>query len=225
MSRHGRGEAGFTLIEAMAAVAAMAAIVSALGLIAGQWLPSWRHGFNGLQAAELLSLGLDRIASDLSSAEFVTIDANTKSPDFEGLPGSATFVRTAVGPNVSSGLEFVQIAQHASARGFETVRESAPFAPGDIQPSFGNPVVLIKAPFRISFAYAGPDRRWLESWTNNTRLPAAIRITVRDSRSGIVLAASTATLINVTAPPPPPDSEATAAPSPKSIVAAKVSVP
>lgn len=214
-------ESGFTLIEAMAGVAVMAAVVASLGLIAGQWLPSWRHGFGGLQAAELLGLGLDRIASDVSAAEFITIDASANSPAFEGLPDSATFVRSAVGPNAPPGLEFVQIAELADSRGVQTVRASAPFAPGAVKPSFGNPVVLIKAPFSISFAYAGPDRRWVETWTNNPHLPAAVRVTVRDSRTGIVLGSSTATLIAVNAPPPTSEVEANSAPAPKPLTSAK----
>ncbi|MBV8662981.1 MAG: prepilin-type N-terminal cleavage/methylation domain-containing protein, partial [Hyphomicrobiales bacterium] len=37
-------EDGFSLIEALASVAVMAVILGALGLISGQWIPSWSRG-------------------------------------------------------------------------------------------------------------------------------------------------------------------------------------
>jgi len=208
-------EAGFTLLEAIAGVAAMAAIVAALSLISGQWMPTWRHGFEDLQSAERLGMGLDRITADVSAAEYVTLDANAQGPVFEGLPSSATFVRTAIGPNAAPGLEFVQIAETPDAHGGAMVRSSAPFLPGNSHPSFGHPVALIRAPFRISFAYEGPDRVWQETWTQNPHLPNAVRVTVRDAKTGVVLAASTAVLVKVTAAPPPPEAgAASAAPTP-----------
>ena len=43
------------------------------------------------------------------------------------------------------------------------------------------PVVLLRAPFRLSFAYAGPDRVWKSTWQEADKLPAMIRLTVRDA--------------------------------------------
>ena len=208
----GQDQAGFTLLEAMAGVAAMGAIVAALSLMAGQWMPEWRHGFADLQRAELLGMALDRITADLSAAEFVTLDAKAQFPAFAGSPLSATFVRSAIGPNASPGLEFVQIAETGDARSSDVVRASAPFVPGNSRPLFGNAVQLTRGPFRVSFAYAGPDRSWLDTWTQNPHLPDAVRITVRDAASGVVLAVSTATLMKVTAAPPSPDAAAAGAP-------------
>jgi general secretion pathway protein J len=58
-------------------------------------------------------------------------------------------------------------------------------------------VVLIRAPFRVSFSFAGPDRTWRDSWTDNAQLPAAVRILVRDAASDQILSVSTATLLHV----------------------------
>ena len=55
-------EEGFSLIEALAAVALTAAIMAGLGTIAGQWMPAWRHGFVAVQNADRIGLALDRIA-------------------------------------------------------------------------------------------------------------------------------------------------------------------
>jgi general secretion pathway protein J len=71
--------------------------------------------------------------------------------------------------------------------------------------------VLTHFPFHVSFGYAGHDRQWVETWTANAHLPDAVRVTVRDAESGVVLAVSTAALMKVTAPPPSPDAAAAGA--------------
>jgi general secretion pathway protein J len=196
--------AGFTLLEAMLAVALTAAIVLALATVTAQWLPNWRRGFEGLQRADLLSLGLERIVADVSSAEYVTPGGATPQPLFYGQALSVTFVRSALGPDSSPHLEVVRLAETVDDRGFAIVRTRAPFTPlpqgaAWTQYAFADPVVLVRAPFRISFAYAGPDRAWVNSWGPSDQLPDAVRVSVRDWPSDQVLAASTAAQLKVTA--------------------------
>jgi general secretion pathway protein J len=59
---------------------------------------------------------------------------------------------------------------------------------------------LLRPPFRLSFAYAGPDRVFRDSWHDAEKLPAAIMLTVRDAASERVLSVSTATPVHVDAP-------------------------
>jgi general secretion pathway protein J len=196
--------AGFSLIEATATVALTAAIVLALTSVAGQWLPNWRAGFADLQHADLLGLGLERIAEDLSAAEYVTPWGGAPTPLFEGDPSSVIFVRSAIGPNSYPHLEVVRFARTEIGGGAALSRTRAPFAPtapGSSARSFafGDAVALIRAPFQISFAYAGHDRVWSDNWRGQPRLPEAVRITVRDIVSQRVLAASTAVRTKVTA--------------------------
>jgi general secretion pathway protein J len=210
--------AGFTLMEAMLALALMAAIVMALATISAQWLPNWRRGFVELQRADLLSLGLERMAADISAAEFVTPNGVAEEPLFEGRESSVTFVRTAFGPDTHPHLEVVRLAEAHDDRGFAIVRTRAPFTPMPLgatiasQYAFADPVVLTRTPFRISFGYAGPARTWLPSWGPDKKLPNAVRISVRDANN-VLLAASTATPLKITAngvlaastPPAAPD--------------------
>jgi general secretion pathway protein J len=196
--------AGFTLLEAMLAVALTAAIILGLATVTAQWLPNWRRGFDGLQRADLLSLGLERIVADLSSAEYVTPSGATPQPLFSGEALSVTFVRSALGPDSSPHLEVVRLAETVDDRGFAMVRTRAPFTPlpqgaPATHYAFADPVVLVRAPFRISFAYAGPDRTWVNSWDSRDQLPDAVRVSVRDCPSDKVLAASTAARLKVTA--------------------------
>ena len=116
------------------------------------------------------------------------------------------FVRTALGPNAALGLDVVRIGETTDRQEFVMVRSRAPFAP--LQPAtspseqlrFGDPVVLLRPPFRLSFSYAGPDRVWKSSWHEADKLPAAIMLTVRDAATERVLSVSTVASIHAEAP-------------------------
>jgi general secretion pathway protein J len=210
--------AGFTLIEALISTVLMASIMSALAVITAQWMPNWNHGFTHVQQNELAAMGLERIVADLTAANFIppTSDGKTpsvdgiapagenKSPLFDGQALSVTFVRSAIGPNTRPGLEFVHISEAADSRGLAVVRTHAPFVPlsaagfGGLR--FGDPVVLVRAPYRLSFSYAGPDRVWQQNWRGAKELPTAVRVTVRDAATSQILAMSTAAIVHVDAP-------------------------
>jgi general secretion pathway protein J len=207
LKRPGRSRpdiAGFTLIEALISTVLMASILSALAVITAQWMPNWNHGFAHVQQSELASRGLERIVADLTAANFIPPTGDVKGPLFDGETLSVTFIRSAVGPNTRPGLEFVQIGETADARGLAVVRTRTPFIPisaaGLGQLRFFDPVVLLRAPYRVSFAYAGKDRVWQQSWRGAQELPAAIRVTVRDAATSQLLAMSTATIVHVDAP-------------------------
>jgi general secretion pathway protein J len=198
------GEAGFTLIEMLIATALMVTILVALGTITAQWLPNWNRGFERLQRTELAAIGLERIVADLSAAEFIPPYSDAKGPMFEGDELSVTFVRSALGPNTRPGLEVVQIASTADERGLAMVRVRAPFVPlapdGSVgMPTLGDPVVLVRAPYRISFSYAGPDRVWRDTWRDAEALPGAVRVTLRDAATAQTLAISTVAMIHINA--------------------------
>jgi len=196
------GEAGFTLIEVLLATLLMTVILAALATVTAQWLPNWNRGMVRVQRDELLAMGLDRIVADLSVAEMVAVNGDAGTPLFEGSELAVTFLRTAVGPNARPGLEFIRLIEKADSQGLAMVRERAPFAPmpTDGQIRFVDQVVLIRSPLRVSFAYAGVDQVWQPEWRGKTQLPETIRITVRDSATGQVLAVSRAATVHVNAP-------------------------
>ena len=68
------------------------------------------------------------------------------------------------------------------------------------QLEFANPVVLLRAPYRVSFSYAGRDGIWKNTWQNANELPMAIRVTVRDATSERTLSISTTALIHIDTP-------------------------
>jgi general secretion pathway protein J len=196
------GEAGFTLLEVLMATLLMTVILTALATVTAQWLPNWNRGMAQVQRAERLAIGLERVLADLSVAEMISLGGDSKRPLFEGSELSATFVRTAVGPNTRPGMEIIRLTERADDQGLALTRERAPFAPQspDAQIRFVDRVVLIRSPFRVTFAYAGVDRVWQPDWREQMQLPSLIRVTVRDSTSGQVLAVSSTATVHVNAP-------------------------
>jgi general secretion pathway protein J len=197
------GEAGFTLIETIVALALMGLVLSALASITAQWLPNWSHGVDRVQRSESIGIALERMSADLAAAEYVPANRDSRRPLFDGSELSVTFVRTALGPNAGPGLDVVRLGETTERREFVTVRSRARFAPLPSASSlseqmhFGDPVLLLRAPFRLSFAYAGPDRVWQNRWRGLDTLPAMIRLTVRDARTERVLSVSTVTPVHV----------------------------
>jgi general secretion pathway protein J len=192
--------AGFTLMEALLATLLMALILGMLATVTAQWMPNWNRGFLRLQRTQLLAAGLDRVVADLAAAEMISTGGPNSAPLFDGTELSVTFVRTAVGPNTSSGLDIVRIAEAREDAGPALVRSTLPFAPESTSQSggrlFSNPVVLIHSPYRIVFSYAGPDHIWHDTWSGQVQLPRAIRVRVRDAASSRTLPVSTSTVIH-----------------------------
>jgi general secretion pathway protein J len=199
------GDQGFTLIEALVALALTGLVLSTLATLTAQWLPNWNRGVDRIQQAELIGIGMQRIAADLAAAEFVPAGRDRKKPLFEGSALSVTFVRTAIGPNVGVGLDVVRIGETTDLGRLVTVRSRATFVPlpPGTSPSeqihVTDPVVLLRAPLRMSFGYAGPDHVFQDSWHDMDKLPAAIMLTVRDAKSERVLSVSTVTPVHVNA--------------------------
>lgn len=197
---------GFTLIEALVATALMGIVLAGLASITSQWLPNWNRGIERAQRSEIVSMVLNRLVADLGASEFISPNRDTNAPLFDGTEFSVTLVRSAVGPNIRPGLEIVRIAEINEKGGNALIRSTKPFAPfgsnatSVTQIEFANPVVLLRSPYRISFAYAGRDRIWKTTWQNASELPAAIRLTVRDATSGRTLSVSTTALVHVELP-------------------------
>ena len=120
---------GFTLIEALVAIALMGVILAALASITSQWLPNWNRGIARAQRSELVSVALERLIADIGASEFIPPNGDAKAPLFDGTEFSVTLVRSAIGPNTRPGLEIVRISQNDDKGGQVLIRATKPFVP------------------------------------------------------------------------------------------------
>ncbi|MBB4398895.1 prepilin-type N-terminal cleavage/methylation domain-containing protein [Bradyrhizobium sp. ERR14] len=205
-SEHRDDRAGFTLVEALAALVVAGLVISVLATMASQWFPAWNRGINRVQRAEMLGLALRRIANDLSAAEFVPSNREQPQPLFEGGELGVIFVSRAIGPNVGPGLDIVQIGETANGPDLALVRSRTPFTPLPVGVSlsetlhFSDRVVLLTPPFRLSFAYADASLAWWPDWHGVGRLPTAVRLTIHDRSRGGLAVMSRVVRIHVDAP-------------------------
>ena len=166
----------------------MGLVLSALANITAQWLPNWNRGLDRIQRSEMIGITLQRHRRRPCGGAIRAGRVATRSgPFFAGSEQSVIFVRTALGPNAGPGLDVVRLSETTDKDGLATVRSRTPFRPmppergGSDQLHFREPVVLLRAPYQLSFAYAGEDQEWQSSWRDSDKLPAKIRLTVRDS--------------------------------------------
>lgn len=198
-----QAEAGFTLLEALAAVALMGLILTAFGAVTSQWLSNWSRGLFRIQRSEKLAVVLDRLVADVSAAEYISGNGVNRAPVFEGGEAGVIFVRPTIGPNTGPGLEFVRIAETMDADGPVLVRTRAPFMPtpaGDLavdRIAFGDPVVLLRPPFRVTFSYVGANGKWESVWRGQGILPGIVRMTLGEMNGKWVPLVTTAAEIHV----------------------------
>ena len=170
------GEAGFTLIEMLIATMLMVFILTALATVTAQWLPNWNHGMARMERDERFAFALNRVVEDLAVAEFVPANATAKIAIFRRqrverqlrAHGDRAELAAGAGNRPLPGGRRRQAARPWSAR-------AQPFVPMDAnaQVRFADPVVLIRSPYRVTFAYAGADDTWQPTWRNAAELPQA----------------------------------------------------
>ncbi|MGY4374213.1 hypothetical protein ACVWZ3_001852 [Bradyrhizobium sp. i1.3.6] len=118
-----------------------------------------------------------------------------------------------LGPNGRPGLEIVRISEINDRNGPALVRTRAPFVllkagdPRADQIPFVDPVVLLRLPYRISFAYAGLDGKWGSRWLNSGELPMSVRFDIRDVERGTVISSAARIHVETSAPRPDPSTE------------------
>jgi general secretion pathway protein J len=194
------------MFEALVAIALMGLILGVLASVTAEWLSSWNRGLLQTQRNEQAAIALDRLVADLSAAEFVMPNRTSTAALFRGDEAAVTFVRSALGPNNQPGLEIVRIAETTDRAGRALVRTRAPFVllpTGDpaVDPiPFADPVVLLRAPLRITFAYAGPRGGWIGNWPSWASLPAAVRFDLHDAEGRIMLSTATRVRADTGAP-------------------------
>lgn len=206
---------GFTLLEALAALAITAVIIVATVALMRNVAFYFDRGTRGVTQAEGLMLAVDRLAGDFASARFILQTAQTGAaaaaflgkPASDQTPAKIAFVGAAGVGSQALQEELIDLTVERDGDVARLVRRRARW-PGpqarfeDLQPQ--DAVVLIegKVDMAFVFGYLAPDEalRWSESWIAQPALPRFVRLLLRDSASGADLLPETDFVVRSDAP-------------------------
>ena len=204
-----QGIRGFTLIEALAALAIVSAVLVATAALIHNVAFNFERGTGRADTAEHLLLAVERLAGDLGSTRPVreAVSGANAAVAFIGGPAQIRFVAAggvAAGPQ---GEEVIGLAVEDNDGTSRLVRRRAAWL--GPQTSFQSvalqdPVPLIEGRVDIGFAYgrvaADGALTWSETWNAQPLLPRLVRLSVRDRASGAELVPGAQFLLRADAP-------------------------
>jgi prepilin-type N-terminal cleavage/methylation domain-containing protein len=206
---------GFTLIEALAALAIASVIIMASAALVHNVALFFDRGTRGVSDAERLMLAVGRLAGDFGSARFVwrrTDDGSAAAFAAEQAggerPAGVMFVgagRAAWGGRADDELISLRIEEDGEIR--RLVRRRAAWPGSRVRfedVSLQDPVVLIEGRLDISFVFGRltPDGAlaWYASWVGERALPRYVRLILRDRATGADLLGEADFMIHAEAP-------------------------
>lgn len=185
-------EAGFTLLEVLAALALASLILVSLNLAMrsiGMGVDRTRQTLGQQQA---IAAAVDLFGRDVAQIAKIRRPGaeDLEGYIFDGQPDEIVYVLREDKGTDSPGLYFVRLSLRDGDGGSELVRERAPM-PFDGAalgaPEWRDPVVLLSGPYDIGFAYRAQRsgiREWSSRWSVERTMPEQIRLTIIDTKTG-----------------------------------------
>lgn len=189
---------GFTLIEAITALAISSVIIAAIVTLIHSVAINFDRGTRGVDAADRIMLAVERLASDFSSARYVAwMTGSGPALAFQGEPADGekpariVFVGGQDSGYGSRSDEVVSLTVENGDGSTRLVRRRAVWSGTDMTVdhlSPQDPVVLIEGNLDISFVFGrlmpGGGLAWSRDWTDVKTLPRFVRLILRDRATG-----------------------------------------
>jgi prepilin-type N-terminal cleavage/methylation domain-containing protein len=205
--------AGFSLIEVLAALVLTSLLIMALMPLVGQMLATWARGGDVASMVEFRVKGIGVLRDDLKHAVVWTGYGRLENLlVFRGNERSMIFPAASGLGAGSNGLQMLSIEVANSADGQAIIRRQAPII-GTTYAPFANPVVLFSGPDRYFFSYYSRGGEPKSVWSDPLNYPAGVAINVVDRRGRLsnlliempIFASISAACFNNTALPGCPD--------------------
>ncbi len=170
--------AGFTLFEALAALAISAAIIGVVSQLAGLALRNWNRNSGAIATMEMLATGLKRLDNDLSLALPIR-PPGSEGPTvlFSGDSTGLTFIAATGFATGNRGLELIVVRSVQDGDDMVLVRQRGPVA--SLAASLTDPVVLMRGRMQFRFGYRDRNAQRFDTWTNRPGLPSAVEVDIR----------------------------------------------
>jgi prepilin-type N-terminal cleavage/methylation domain-containing protein len=169
--------AGFSLIETLAALAIAGAVFAVISEFSGRLLLNWNRSESTISVMEMLTRGLGRMGTDLTLALPMSPPGTDGSVAyFSGDATRLTFV-AATGFGVGDrGLELLDFSMVDNKDDFYLVRQRAPVSNPPSQ--FKDPVMLLHGRMQVRFSFRDSDGKFLDTWSKRPDMPSAVGVQV-----------------------------------------------
>ena len=184
-------QAGFTLIEVLAALALSSVLLMSLNL----GMTTIRQGVErartslGSQAALSAASGI--FVSDAERiAKIRRAGGKAATYLFEGTARQMIYPVAEYAGAGKGGLYMVRLTASETDGTTQLIRDRAPISPGlepEVSDDWADAVVLLEGPYDIEFAYRAQRsgiRSWSESWSAAGGMPEQLRLTITDRATG-----------------------------------------
>jgi prepilin-type N-terminal cleavage/methylation domain-containing protein len=205
---------GFTLIEALAALAISSVIIVATVTLVHMVTGNFDRGTRGVDAADGLMLAVQRLASDFGAARYTVWTTQTgfavafKAERADGeKPARIVFVSERRSESELPADEIVSLTIEQTDETTRLVRRHAAWTGPDMRIDHVSPhdaVVLLDGNLDISFVFGlfAPGRGlvWTTAWNGETTLPRFVRLVLRDRATGADLLGESDFIVRADAP-------------------------
>jgi hypothetical protein len=174
--------AGFSLLEVLAALVVTMLLIVALTPLVSQMLATWNHGSEVADTVEFRVRGLGVLRGDLRHAIVWTGFGRTDNMlVFRGNETSMTFPAVSGLGEGREGLEMISIEVASSANGRALIRRRAPVI-GTTYTAFAYPVVLFSGPYKYLLKYYSREGEEKPVWVDPLSFPARVVLNIFDGR-------------------------------------------
>jgi Tfp pilus assembly protein PilV len=175
------GEAGFSLVEALAAVVLTALLMSiilpAFGTIATRWMTGQRT----VEDADLWERAMVRLAADVGRAAALKVPTERDLVAFwRGDERQILFAAPVAGGG-ENAFEIVAYSIEPDDAGQSLVRRAGPYTAAGLDTpvrDLSNPIALASGPYRFRFDHVATDGRKATDWIRQKALPRRVELSV-----------------------------------------------
>lgn len=188
-ARRSRANAGFTLVEALAALAIAGVLLAIIAEFAGRTLANWSRGHRTIAIVETVTRGLARMELDLSGIVPMSLpggDGNTTY--FAGDQAQIVFVSATGFAPGHRGVELLHFS--VDRDGDDTVVVRTRGLVLNPPPRFSDPVQIFRGPMKVRFYFLGRDGKIVESWNGRPDIPQAVMVDIKSANGAPVFASA-----------------------------------
>jgi hypothetical protein len=174
--------AGFSLLEVLAALVVTTLLILALTPLVSVMLTTWVRGSDVAGIVELRVRGVGVLRDDLRHAIIWAGFGRTENlPAFRGNETSMSFPAVSGLAEGQDGIEMISIDVASSTDGRALIRRRAPVI-GTTYAAFTDPIVLFSGPFKYFLGYYSSDGSEQSEWHDPLSLPSRVVLNIVDGR-------------------------------------------